>query len=132
MDCKSEIEQYFLEDVESPSANFDIFNLLKFNSTKFPVLSDIARDVLAISITTVASESAFSTRSHVLDPFRSFLAPKTMEAIICTQNWLRSSPINLSETYLSKVDDSVSDKLDLGFNIYCNKFQIYLICYLLV
>jgi len=105
---------------------------LKFNSTKFPVLSDIARDVLAISITTVASESAFSTRSHVLDPFRSFLAPKTMEAIICTQNWLRSSPINLSETYLSKVDDSVSDKLDLGFNIYCNKFQIYLICYLLV
>jgi len=24
MDCKSEIEQYFLEDVESPSANFEV------------------------------------------------------------------------------------------------------------
>jgi hypothetical protein len=118
MNSKSEIDQYYLEDVEKRSPNFDILNWWKVNSTKFPILSKIARDVLAIPVTTVASESAFSTGGRVLDPFRSSLAPKTVEALVCTQNWLRSSPINLSESYLSKVDDGDSYKLDSGISIY--------------
>jgi hypothetical protein len=118
MNSKSEIDQYYLEDVEKRSPNFDILNWWKVNSTKFLILSKIARDVLAIPVTTVASESAFSTGGRVLDPFRSSLAPKTVEALVCTQNWLRSSPINLSESYLSKVDDGDSYKLDSGISIY--------------
>ncbi|XP_062153877.1 uncharacterized protein LOC133862044 [Alnus glutinosa] len=51
------------------------------NSTKFPILAEIARDVLAIPITTVASDSAFSTGGRVIDPYRSSLAPKTVEAL---------------------------------------------------
>ncbi|XP_059453467.1 zinc finger BED domain-containing protein RICESLEEPER 2-like [Corylus avellana] len=113
MDCKTEIEQYCLEDVESPSTTFDILNWWKVNSTKFPILSKVARDVLAIPVTTVASESTFSTGGRVLDPFRSSLAPKTVEALVCTQNWLRSSPVSLRDTFLSKVDDGESYKLDL-------------------
>jgi hypothetical protein len=46
----------------------------------------------------------------VLDPFRSSLAPKTIEALVCTQNWLRSYPISLRDTFLSKVDDGESYK----------------------
>jgi hypothetical protein len=74
-ESKSELDQYLMEDVEKASANFDILNWWKVNSTKFPILAKIARDVLAIPITTVASESAFSTGGRVLDPFRSSLAP---------------------------------------------------------
>jgi hypothetical protein len=118
MNSKSEIDQYYLEDVEKRSPNFDILNWWKVNSTKFLILSKIARDVLAIPVTIVASESAFSTKGRVFDPFRSSLAPKTVEALVCTQNWLRSSPINLSESYLSKVDDGDSYKLDSGISIY--------------
>jgi hypothetical protein len=114
MQYKTEIEHYFLEDVETPSENFDILMWWKVNSTKFPVLAEIARDVLAIPITTVASESAFSTGGRVIDPFRSSLAPKTVEALVCTQNWLRSSPISAHESYLSNVDDEESYKLDSG------------------
>jgi len=54
MQCKTEIEQYFL-DVETPSENFDILMWWKVNSTKFSILVEVARDVLAIPITTVAS-----------------------------------------------------------------------------
>ena len=54
---------------------------------------------MAIRMSTIALESAFSTGGHVLDPFRSSLAPKTVEALICAQSWLKNSskPINLRE-----------------------------------
>ncbi|KAG2712928.1 hypothetical protein I3760_04G148800 [Carya illinoinensis] len=65
------------------------------NSTKYPIISRIARDVLAISITTVAYESAFSTGGRVLDAFRSSLSLSTMEALVCTQNWISDTPLGL-------------------------------------
>jgi hypothetical protein len=58
---KSELDRYLIEEIGKPNENFDILNWWKVNSTKFPVLAQIARIVLAILITTVASESAFST-----------------------------------------------------------------------
>jgi hypothetical protein len=79
---KSKIDWYLMEDVEKLNANFDILNWWKVNSTKFPVFAQIARDVLVIPITTVASELAFSTGGLVLDPFRSLLAPSTVEALV--------------------------------------------------
>ena len=59
------------------------------NSERFSILSKLARDVLAIPISIVASESAFSTGGRVLDSFRSSLTPKIVEALICTSDWLR-------------------------------------------
>ena len=44
----------------------------------------------------MASKSAFSTGGRVLDPFQSSLTPKMVEALICGQNWLRSSPIPIN------------------------------------
>jgi hypothetical protein len=85
-ESKSEFNRYLMEDVEKTSANFDILNWWKVNSTKFPILAKIARDVLVIPITTVTSESAFSTGGRVLDPFRSSLASVTVEVLICLQN----------------------------------------------
>ncbi|XP_019164427.1 PREDICTED: zinc finger BED domain-containing protein RICESLEEPER 2-like [Ipomoea nil] len=71
----------------------------KSHSERFPILSKIARDVFAVPISTVASESCFSTSGRVLDPFRSFLTPKIVEALICTQDWLRApnQPIQVEE-----------------------------------
>lgn len=46
-------------------------------------------------ITTVASESTFITCGRVIDPLRSSLTPKTAEALICAQDWLRSKPIDI-------------------------------------
>ena len=49
----------------------------------------IARDIFAILVTTVASESAFSTSGRVLSDHRSRLTPKTLEVLMSAKNWLR-------------------------------------------
>ena len=49
-----------------------------------------------VPVSTVASESTFSTSGRVLDLFQSSLTPKMVEALICGQNWLRSSPIPIN------------------------------------
>ena len=81
-----------LEPSEDPyNENFDILLWWKLNATNYQVLSHIARDVFAIPVSTVASESAFSTGGRILDSFRSSLGTKMVEALICTQNWLQST-----------------------------------------
>lgn len=66
---KSELDKYLLEDQEPESEDFDILSWWKVNSPRFPVLSQLARDVLAIFMSSVASECAFSTGGRILDPF---------------------------------------------------------------
>ncbi|CAL8999041.1 unnamed protein product, partial [Prunus brigantina] len=79
------------QDVEE----FDILNWWRVNASKYPVLAAIARDVLAIPVSTVASESTFSTGGRTINSFRSSLSPAVVEALICTQNWLKSTSISL-------------------------------------
>ncbi|XP_050238317.1 zinc finger BED domain-containing protein RICESLEEPER 2-like [Mercurialis annua] len=93
---KSELDVYLSEAVVPNDGNFDILRWWKFNSERFPVLSRLARDILAVPVSTVASESAFSTGGRVLDDFRSCLTPKIVEALICTQDWLRDPSKHVS------------------------------------
>lgn len=72
MQYRIEIKQYFVEDVETPSETFNILLWWKVHSAKYRVPSEIAQDVLAIALSTVASESAFSTGGRVIDSCRSF------------------------------------------------------------
>uniref|UniRef100_A0A3Q7I5B0 HAT C-terminal dimerisation domain-containing protein n=1 Tax=Solanum lycopersicum TaxID=4081 RepID=A0A3Q7I5B0_SOLLC len=105
---KSELDKYLLEDQEPESEDFDILSWWKVNSPRFPVLSQLARDVLAIPMSSVASECAFSTGGRILDPFRSSLTPKCVQCLICVQDWLRqeTKPICVEESLESKGQDN--------------------------
>ncbi|KAF1888686.1 hypothetical protein Lal_00036727 [Lupinus albus] len=48
----------------------------------------ITKDLLAIPISIVASESAFSTSGRFLTPHHSRLRPHTLEALMFFQDWL--------------------------------------------
>ena len=56
-------------------------NWWKVNSAKYPVISIMARDILAISVFRVAFESVFSTGGKVLDHYKSSLKFKTAEVL---------------------------------------------------
>ena len=97
MGCNNELDKFLAENCEGrKDVNFDILLWWKTNSGRYQVLSKMARDVLAVPVSTVASESAFSTGGRILDPFRSSLSPDMVQVLVCSQNWLKSSvPISL-------------------------------------
>ena len=76
---------------------------------------------MAISMSTLASKSAFSIGGRVLDSFWSSFSPLIVEALICYQNWLRStsSPFKLREA-MDEVQN-IDEELESG-----NLFILYL------
>ena len=90
-DAKFGLEKYFIEEGEDDCDDFEILRWWQLNSSRFPLLSEMTHDVLAIPMSTVASESAFSTSGRVLDEFRSSLTPKIVESLMCSQDWLQHS-----------------------------------------
>ncbi|URE38006.1 hypothetical protein MUK42_36180 [Musa troglodytarum] len=92
---KPEIEQYLEESLVPRIQDFDILNWWKLNYLKYPTLSKMARDVLAIPVSMVSTGcSIFSsgTGSRVLDEYRSSLRPETVEALFCAKDWLQYLP----------------------------------------
>ncbi|CAN1837665.1 Putative AC transposase [Linum perenne] len=89
-DYKEEFEKYLREPLLSRTQNFDILLWWKHQEVNYPNLRLIAKDILAIPISTVISESAFSTSGRLLCENRSTLDPKTVGALMCNQNWLRN------------------------------------------
>ncbi|GJX37098.1 zinc finger BED domain-containing protein RICESLEEPER 2 [Tanacetum coccineum] len=87
--------------------DFDILSWWKINSPRFPIVSKMAKDILSIQISTVASESAFSTSGRILDPYRNALSPQIVEALLCTQSWVRTSQKNI---YMDDLEDLMKDE----------------------
>lgn len=70
------------------TSNFDILKYWQSQMSIFPIISRMAKDILAIPITSVASESSFSMGGRVLTKYRSCLRTDNVEAFVTTQNWL--------------------------------------------
>ncbi|XP_038890289.1 zinc finger BED domain-containing protein RICESLEEPER 1-like [Benincasa hispida] len=102
----SEVDIYLLEPRVKREDNFDILDWWKGNSSRYKIFSKIARDLLAVPVSIVASESVFNTIRRVIDPFRTSLSPTTIESLVCAQNWLRSEQISIGlRQYLEEIED---------------------------
>ena len=88
---KSELDRY-LEDemVDIQTEGWNVLDWWKVAGTHYPTLRMIARDIFAILITTVASESVFNTSGRVLSEHRSRLTSQMLEALMCSQDWIRN------------------------------------------
>jgi hypothetical protein len=87
----NELEKYTTESLQKITSDFDILAWWKNKREDFPILSQIVRDVMAIQVSTVASESAFSAAGRVVDPYRNRLDPEIVQTMICTKDWVAAA-----------------------------------------
>ncbi|KAF7814665.1 zinc finger BED domain-containing protein RICESLEEPER 2-like [Senna tora] len=113
-DQKTDLDKYLETDAIEDAPSFDVLTWWRENATKYKVVSLITRDVLAMPVSTVASESAFSTGGRVLDVFRSSLSPKMTETLICTQNWLSPTEFNFNDRDFDQYEETDSIASDVS------------------
>ena len=68
------------------------------HSQVFLIIKNGQGYILTIPISSIASESTFSTGGKILDDYRSSLASKIGDALVCTENWIRSRHTNIKTT----------------------------------
>ena len=76
------VDRYLNEIYEDISKDLDILSWWKVNSDKYKALSFIARDIMAILMTNVASESAFLREDEFLIYLEVCFSTKTVETFI--------------------------------------------------
>ncbi|KAK9992393.1 hypothetical protein SO802_027378 [Lithocarpus litseifolius] len=113
--CSNELEKYLPENCDGRKyVNFEILEWWKDNCSRYQVLSKVFKDVLVVPVSTVASESAFSTGGHIVDQFRSSLSPLMVQNLVCSQNWLQVT-VPISHRQLRDDVKALGEELlDLG------------------
>ncbi|KAK9713643.1 hypothetical protein RND81_06G041900 [Saponaria officinalis] len=113
---KSELRLYFEEKNVNVKDDLDVLLYWKNQSHRFPCLSCLARDILTIPVSTVPSESAFSMGKKLINPWRSSLSLKTIEALACHQDWLRARGFSCGRSsffdYEEEVDEEENEEED--------------------
>ena len=72
VETKSELSRYLTKRIEDKNGDsFDILEWWQVTSTRYPCLLQMTKAVLAISVSTVSSESTFSTGDIVLSLYKS-------------------------------------------------------------
>ncbi|CAD5324621.1 unnamed protein product [Arabidopsis thaliana] len=103
-----DFENMEVDNIDDPFLKFMVAkktSVAVTNSSKYPIMSLMAREVLAIPVSSVASESAFSTGGRILDQYRSCLTPDMVEALVLTQDWLRASLRSEAMKSLDKLEE---------------------------
>ncbi|KAH9801502.1 hypothetical protein KPL71_001060 [Citrus sinensis] len=110
---KSELDRYLDDELLDIIPNFDILAFWKMHTGQYPILGELAKDILAIPVSIVAFESAFSTGGRFLSPHRSRLHPNTLESLMCAQNWIwASSRGEVPENEIFAGEELISDDDD--------------------
>ena len=66
----------------------DIMAWWRTNASHYPVLAMMARDVFAVPVSTVPSESCFSSANRILSDKRSKLGAHVFERLVCMKDWI--------------------------------------------
>ena len=83
-----EFRKYIMEEVMKLKKGSDVLMWWKSNSKKYPNLSRMARDYLAIPGTSASSERIFSSGKELISDRRNSLSPDTIQACQCLKSWL--------------------------------------------
>ena len=93
--------------------NFDIMNWWKYHESTFPMLSKMVCDLLTPSMSTVASEYAFSISTNMIGDMRTTLAIEILEVLTCLKDWENRRMRH--QTLECELEEDL-EKLDLNTN----------------
>ncbi|XP_071940783.1 zinc finger BED domain-containing protein RICESLEEPER 2-like [Coffea arabica] len=114
---KSDLDVYLEEGryVCDANANLDVLGWWKGERWRFPILSRLASDILAIPVTTVASESTFSAGGRIIDDRRASMSVETVQMLLCGNDWIRNlhGLKNKSREPLDVSESSTIEEIDL-------------------
>ncbi|KAK9997349.1 hypothetical protein SO802_022035 [Lithocarpus litseifolius] len=91
---RAELNQY-LQERTSVSTELDVLGWWHTHGQKFPTLRRMARDILAIPMSTSISNSAFCIEPMTINSIFNGLDPKIIEASTCGGDWL-DNPIRIT------------------------------------
>ena len=114
MEVENDLTSYLSDKDVVDKDEFDIMHWWKMNGYKYLIQTKIVRDVLAVPISTVASESAFSTGGRILDSFRSSLIPRTVKTLIYMQNWIRDGSVLLDLDHPQLEELETYENIEIG------------------
>lgn len=125
IDKKNELERYLNDPCTNDNDKSSILTWWKQNKPRYPILAAMVKEILATPVSTVASESAFSTGGRVLECYRSSLSPAVAEGLICTQNWLKPA-----HTYFKDInyieEFGITEEIISGTKILAQYLFIYI------
>jgi hypothetical protein len=108
----AELDLYLQEPpVGIDTPKFQILNWWRDNAVRYPLLATLAKTVLMTPMTSIASESAFSTGGRVLSDFRSKMNTDTLEALVCGQDWIK---VEDGLFRFDEIDDNEDDVVALS------------------
>lgn len=89
---QQELNTYFAE--RPPSADTEPLSWWKVNATRYPTMSELAKQLLCIPATSVPSERVFSAAGYIVSKLRAALSPENVDALL----FLRQNKSLLSTT----------------------------------
>lgn len=103
----SSFDLYMKEERLGRGMKIDALGWWRANEQRYPCMAKMARDILAIPITTVASESTFSLGGRILTKFRQSTLPENAEAIVQTRSWMNSDENTKDELELRVAESTI-------------------------
>ena len=109
----NELYIYLASLYEPDNDDFNILTYWKESETRYPILSKIAKDILACPASTIASESTFSAGKRVLDEKRSSLAPESIKICVLKKDWDKADRRTQNQLQQDDEDDDVDAWMDM-------------------
>jgi hAT family C-terminal dimerisation region len=88
----NELVSYCLGSMEPDG--IDILDYWKKNETAYPTLAMMAGDIFAVPVSTVPSESSFSSANMILTDKHNILGAKTFQRLVCLKDWFDAEQRN--------------------------------------
>ncbi|KAL3508988.1 hypothetical protein ACH5RR_028389 [Cinchona calisaya] len=87
---KSDLDKYLEEPLFPRSVDFSILSWWKVHTSRYPILSTMARNILGIPLSKVSAEALFNIDDRAVNHSWSSLRSDTLQALMCTQDWMCS------------------------------------------